>query len=101
MVLKDVLLEKMTFEDYGEVICSKVDGSWNLHKALTDTPVDFFVVLSSVVGIVGNRVQTAYAAANTFLDALARHRLSRGLAAISLDLTAIQDVGYPAENTEK
>ncbi|RMZ86354.1 hypothetical protein DV736_g6420, partial [Chaetothyriales sp. CBS 134916] len=98
MVLKDILFEKMTFDDYTTVVRSKISGAWNLHKALLGTPLDFFVALSSVAGIVGNRGQAAYAAANTFLDALIQHRLQQGLPAASLDLTAVDDVGYLAEN---
>ncbi|KAK4121887.1 polyketide synthase [Parathielavia appendiculata] len=97
MVLRDVLFEKMTHPDYSEVIRSKVLGAWNIHTALASAPLDFFIVLSSVAGIVGNRGQAAYAAANTFLDALARHRRRLGLPGTSLALTAVQDVGYLAE----
>ncbi|KAH8751637.1 polyketide synthase, partial [Diaporthe sp. PMI_573] len=64
----DVLFEKMTFSYYMSVIESKVQGAWNLHHATAGTPMDFFVVISSTAGIVGNRGQAAYAAANTFLD---------------------------------
>ncbi|RMZ82848.1 hypothetical protein DV737_g1943, partial [Chaetothyriales sp. CBS 132003] len=99
--VKDVLFEKMNFDDYTTVVRSKISGAWNLHKALLGTPLDFFVALSSVAGIVGNRGQAAYAAANTFLDALVQHRLQQGLPAASLDLTAVDDVGYLAENTAR
>ncbi|RMZ91949.1 hypothetical protein DV736_g817, partial [Chaetothyriales sp. CBS 134916] len=101
MVLKDMLFEKMTFDDYNTVVRAKISGAWNVHKALLGTPLDFFVALSSVAGIVGNRGQAAYAAANTFLDGLVQHRLQQGLPAASLDLTAVDDVGYLAENTAR
>lgn len=87
----------MTFEDYQAVIGSKVAGTWNIHDALSSTPLDFFIALSSAAGIVGNRGQAAYAAANTFLDAFCRHRQRLGLAASSIDLTAVNDVGYLAD----
>jgi acyl carrier protein len=96
-----VLFEKMAFEDYEAVVRSKVSGGWNFHNALLKTPLDFFVVLSSVAGIVGNRGQAAYAAANTFLDALTVHRRRLGLASTSLNLTAVDGVGYLAENSAK
>lgn len=91
----------MTYDDYNAVVRSKISGAWNFHNALNDTHLDFFVLLSSVAGIVGNRGQAAYAAANTFLDAFAMHRRSKGLNATSLNLTAVADVGYLAENTAK
>ena len=98
---QDVLFEKMTFEDYDTVLRSKVSGAWNFHNALLNTPLDFFVLLSSVAGIVGNRGQAAYAGANTFLDAFTRFRRRKGLAASSLNLTAVEGVGYLAENAAK
>lgn len=87
----------MTFADYTSVIESKVQGAWNLHNATNGTPIDFFVAISSTAGIVGNRGQAAYAAANTFLDSFVQYRLSQGLPAVSLDLTAVADAGYLAE----
>ncbi|TLS26944.1 hypothetical protein PpBr36_05072 [Pyricularia pennisetigena] len=101
MVLRDVLFENMTWEDYTTVIEGKVQGAWNLHHALKDIPLDFFVALSSAAGMVGNRGQAAYAAANCFLTALVQYRLSRGLPASALDLTMVTDSGYLAENEEK
>jgi NADP-dependent 3-hydroxy acid dehydrogenase YdfG/acyl carrier protein len=101
MVLHDVLFEKMTHEQYTTVIESKVQGGWNFHNALVNAPLDFFVAISSVAGAVGNRGQAAYAAANCFLNALVQYRLAQGLPASSLDLTAISDTGYLAEDAEK
>ncbi|KLU82825.1 hypothetical protein MAPG_01893, partial [Magnaporthiopsis poae ATCC 64411] len=99
MVLRDVLFEKMAYEDYTTVIESKVRGAWNFHHALqaSSSPLDFFIAISSAAGAVGNRGQAAYAAANTFLNALVQHRLSLGLPAASLDLTAVSDAGYLAD----
>ncbi|KAB5542843.1 polyketide synthase [Coniochaeta sp. 2T2.1] len=101
MVLRDVLYEKMTWEDYQQVIEGKVQGGWNFHHALASAPLDFFIAISSAAGAVGNRGQAAYSAANCYLNALVRHRLSRGLPASSLDLTAVSDAGYLADDLEK
>ena len=98
---EDMLFESMEFDDYDTVVRSKVSGTWNFHEVLGKTPLDFFIVLSSVAGIVGNRGQAAYAAANTFLDAFAQFRRRNGLKGTSLDLTAVSDVGYLAENSAK
>ncbi|CAK7224927.1 Type I Iterative PKS [Sporothrix bragantina] len=101
MVLRDVLFEKMAFEDYDQVIEGKVRGGWNFHRALEGTPLDFFVAISSAAGAVGNRGQAAYAAANCFLNALVQLRRNMGLPASSLDLTMVSDSGYLANNAEK
>ncbi|KAG9237456.1 putative polyketide synthase [Amylocarpus encephaloides] len=101
MVLKDVLFEKMEFSQWDDVVKAKVAGAWNFHNALLDTPLDFFIALSSTAGTVGNRGQAAYAAANCFLNAFVQHRVHLGLKASSIDLTAVSDVGYLAENAER
>lgn len=90
----------MTFDQYQDVIRSKTTGTWNIHNALlaSSSKLDFFVMLSSAAGVVGNRGQAAYAAANTFLDGFARYRQRMGLPAAAIDLTAVQDVGYLADS---
>lgn len=88
----------MSYTDYVSVIESKVQGAWNLHQATSATKMDFFVAISSTAGVVGNRGQAAYAAANTFLDSFVQYRISQGLPAVSLDLTAVADAGYLAES---
>lgn len=103
MVLHDVLFEKMTFDQWDSVVKAKVSGAWNFHNALlaSSTELDFFIALSSAAGAVGNRGQAAYAAANTFLNAFCQHRNHLGLPASSIDLTAVSDVGYLAENSSR
>jgi acyl carrier protein len=90
----------MTYDEYTTVIESKVSGAWNFHNALQGTPLDFFVAISSAAGAVGNRGQAAYAAANTFLNAFVQYRAALNLPASSLDLTAVSDAGYLAENVD-
>ncbi|KAJ5747242.1 uncharacterized protein N7511_008938 [Penicillium nucicola] len=98
MVLRDMLFENMSLDDFTAVTSSKVEGSWNLHNTLIDTPLDFFIALSSVAGIVGNRGQTAYSAANVFLDGFMEYRQSLGLPGTSIDFAAVSDVGYLADS---
>lgn len=88
----------MPFEDFTAVVSSKVDGTWNLHNTLINTPLDFFIALSSVAGIVGNRGQAAYSAANVFLDGFMEYRQSLSLPGTSIDLAAVSDVGYLADS---
>lgn len=87
----------MTFEDWIVGTGSKATGSWNLHTVLP-SGLDFFVLLASLNGIVGGRAQANYAAGNTFKDALAHYRLSRGEKAVSLDLGLMVSEGVIAEN---
>lgn len=90
----------MIYDEYNTVIESKVRGAWNFHNALKAAPLDFFVAITSAAGAVGNRGQAAYSAANTFLNAFVQYRIKLGLPASSIDLTAVSDAGYLAENVE-
>ena len=86
----------MPFETFTKAIEPKVAGSWNLHKSLPKD-LDFFILLSSVSGVAGYISQANYAAGNTYQDALARHRVTNGQKAVSLDLGVVDNVGYVAE----
>jgi NAD(P)-dependent dehydrogenase (short-subunit alcohol dehydrogenase family) len=99
MILQDSLFETMTCKQFRTVIRPKVQGSWNLHSLLP-RDMDFFTMLSSSAGIIGSRGQGNYAAGNTYQDALATYRRAQGLAASTIDLGLIVDVGYAAENVK-
>lgn len=88
----------MTVEDFHTTISSKVSGTWNLHNAALQQNIelDFFTMLSSISGVVGQKGQANYAAANVFMDAFASYRQSIGLPANSTNLGVIEDVGYVA-----
>jgi acyl carrier protein len=98
--MQDCIFEHMSFKQYQNAVFPKVQGTWNLHNALLKHHLDFFTMLSSAVGIVGNSSQANYGASSSFLDALAQHRRSLGLPALSLDLGVINSVGYVAENED-
>jgi len=80
---------------------SKVNGLLNLQSAFDNNPalapLDFFVVLSSASGVVGNPGQANYAAAATFQDAFVHFRQMQGQPASVLDLGFVTKVGYAHE----
>lgn len=92
----------MTHSEYHTAVDCKVAGTWNLHNAAAELnlPLSFFTMLSSVSGVVGQKGQANYAAANAFLDAFAAYRHKLGLPAVSVDLGAIEDVGFMAEHKD-
>ncbi|TRX95760.1 hypothetical protein FHL15_003314 [Xylaria flabelliformis] len=98
MVLKEIFFDDMTFDDWKAVTAPKVEGSWNLHSALSQG-LDFFVMISSVQGILGTGLLAAYNAGNTFQDSLARYRLAQGERAVAIDLGVVTDGGFLAGNS--
>lgn len=75
--LRDGAFAGKTPEQLDAVLRPKVQGVVALDKALGEAPLDFFVLFSSISGIVGNAGQADYAAANSFLDGFAAERVKR------------------------
>ncbi|KAH8589614.1 hypothetical protein B0O99DRAFT_522829 [Bisporella sp. PMI_857] len=98
MVLRDSLYENMTFSAYQAALQPKMQGAIALDKALANTRLDFFLMTSSISAVLGNPGQANYCAANSYLDFLALRRRRKGLAACSIALPMVEDVGVVAEN---
>ena len=73
-VIRDAFLIKKTQEQVKAVFAPKIAGAVNLDAATKDEKLDFFVLFSSIAGVLGNLGQSDYAAANAFLDAFAVYR---------------------------
>ncbi|RYJ29966.1 malonyl CoA-acyl carrier protein transacylase [Streptomyces sp. L-9-10] len=85
-VLGDATIGSLTPALIDRILRPKADGAWELHEATRELAPDLagFILYSSFAGITGGQGQGNYAAANTFLDALAGHRAALGLPALSL-----------------
>ena len=99
MALNDILFENMNYEQWTSTIENKVKGGMNMDNFLPKD-MDFFVMLSSMAGVMGNPSQSNYASGNTYLDGLAHHRRGKGQAACTLNLGFIAGVGWAAENVK-
>ncbi|GAA91228.1 polyketide synthase [Aspergillus luchuensis IFO 4308] len=99
MVIRAHNFESLPYQSWKETTSPKVQGSWYLHELLP-RGMDFFVLMSSVSGIMGVVSDSGYAAGNTFEDGLARYRVGIGEKAVSLDLGLFLTAGYLKENPE-
>jgi acyl transferase domain-containing protein/NAD(P)-dependent dehydrogenase (short-subunit alcohol dehydrogenase family) len=95
-ILDDGVIAQQTPARFERVMASKVAGGWNLHELTQFMPLDFFVLCSSVASVTGSPSQSAYAAGNAFLDALAHFRRNRGLPALSINWGAWAETGMAA-----
>lgn len=89
---------EMTYSDWVNVNGPKVTGTWNLHHALKDQPLDFFWLASSILTAVDTPGQANYLATGTFLEAFCQYRHSLGLPASVLNICPVEGVGFVAEN---
>ncbi|KAL3474867.1 KR domain-containing protein [Aspergillus californicus] len=86
LVLKDESYLKMTSKEWQTAVDPKATGTWNLHSALGQTALDFFVA--------------NYAAGNTFLDAFAQYRRDQGLPAAVLNIGCVEEIGRAAQDAQ-
>jgi hypothetical protein len=90
---------KMLHDAWQAALRPKIQGSWNLHEILP-AELGFFIMLSSLNGVMGVNSQANYATGGTLQDAPAQYLVSIGLPATSLDLGAVNSIGFVAEGSE-
>jgi thioesterase domain-containing protein/NAD(P)-dependent dehydrogenase (short-subunit alcohol dehydrogenase family) len=92
-VFDNSLIAGMTAEQMDRVLAPKLHAAWHLHELTAHLDLETFVLFSSMAATFGGPGQGNYAAANAFLDALAEHRHSQGMAAISMAWGLWTEVG--------
>ena len=83
-VLDDALIADQSRERLKRVLAPKADAAWHLHELTKGMELSAFVLFSSAAATIGSPGQGNYAAANSFLDALAHRRQAEGLTATSI-----------------
>jgi acyl transferase domain-containing protein/acyl carrier protein len=100
-VLEPRSIESMDDDAIHRVFVPKVEGAWLLHLLTREMELDFFVLFSSAASVWGGRELGHYAAANQFMDALAHHRRSIGLPALSVNWGPWSGGGMGSDEGEK
>jgi phthiocerol/phenolphthiocerol synthesis type-I polyketide synthase A len=93
-VTEGQLLNEVSGDRARRTMWPKIAGARVLHEAFPPADVDFFYMTASAGGIFGVPGQGAYAAANAYLDCLARARHHQGGHTVSLDWVAWQGLGF-------
>ena len=75
----------------------KISGAQVLHEAFPPSSLDFFFLTAAAGAVFGIPGQGAYAAANAYLDGLARARHRQGCHTVSLDWVAWQGLGFATD----
>ena len=78
-------LSNLDDAEVDRVFAGKVWGAWHLSEAAADLQLDFFISTSSIASVWGGFGQTAYGAANAFLDGLAWRLREQGIPGISVN----------------
>ena len=93
-VIDDAMIANLDLDRVRRVFEPKAVGAWNLHELTRDLSLDFFVLLSSIAGVIGSVGQAHYAGANRTLDAIAALRQAEGRHALSIAWGPIAEAGF-------
>jgi phthiocerol/phenolphthiocerol synthesis type-I polyketide synthase A len=96
-VTESALLTETTHATFQRVMWPKIAGSQSLHMIFPPHHLDFFFLTASAGTGFGVPGQAGYAAANAYLDCLARTRHRQGCHTVSLDWVAWEGIGFGAD----
>ncbi|MFE4335989.1 type I polyketide synthase [Streptomyces sp. NPDC056831] len=93
VVSEDRALTSATADDLDQQVRAKVHGAHNLDEFTRELELDAFVLFCSGAGVWGSGGQAGFAAANAYLDSLARHRRAAGRTATAIAWGSWDQVG--------
>ena len=100
MALQDRFLDQMNSDDFNVPLRPKVHGTRNLLEAFNGPSLDFLIMLSSDISIIGGKGSANYAAANAFQDALANSQVDLGTHCVSINLGPMKETGVLARDSK-
>nr|QIP02013.1 type I polyketide synthase [Bradyrhizobium symbiodeficiens]QIP08317.1 type I polyketide synthase [Bradyrhizobium symbiodeficiens] len=95
-VIEDGILPSVSEERLHRNWAPKAEGAWHLHAATLEQRLDWFCCFSSVAALFGSPGQSAYAAANSWLDTFTQWRRAQGLPSSAIAWAAWADIGAGA-----
>ena len=96
-VTESQLLTEIADSALRRTMWPKIAGAQALHDAFPPASLDFFFLTASAGTVFGIPGQGAYAAANAYLDCLARARHRQGCHTVSLAWVAWQGLGFASD----
>ncbi len=101
-ILDDASWSQLTWQKCHTVFQPKVQGTLNLHQLSMELlpELRFFILFSSISSLLGSVGQAHYAAANAFLDGMARHRHQLGLPALSINFGPWEQLGMTKDKKQ-
>jgi phthiocerol/phenolphthiocerol synthesis type-I polyketide synthase C len=101
MVLEDMPISELSRASLQKTLTAKVTGTENLDRLTREDKLDYFVLFSSIATLIGNHGQSAYVAANAYLEGVARRRKQSGHSALAIGWGPINDAGYLTRDKAK
>lgn len=90
-------IEKESYETFSSVISPKILGTYFLDTNSKNDELDFFIMFSSIAGIIGIPGQGDYSCANAFMDSYASMRSRHGKT-ISINWPSWKEVGMAVDH---
>jgi surfactin synthase thioesterase subunit/acyl carrier protein/NAD(P)-dependent dehydrogenase (short-subunit alcohol dehydrogenase family) len=87
-VLDDGILGQLDWDRFAPLFEPRVYGSWLLHEHTKSLDLDFFILNSSLLSLIGSAGQGNYTASSAFLDSLTAYRRAAGLPATAINWSA-------------